>query len=408
MFGASRRKIVASIMSILLILYSGTLGIIYASSYYEVSNRNKAMLEQFVMLYPTGRQEPGDMPGSQPPTDRLSLQDAPEFRLAVFYSVEISYSGDILKTNSSRNGVFSNGELEEIALNVVDSNKQEGVAGSLIYKTADKGGYILVGFMDNTIMRESMTTLFRYTLIFGGITVLCLCILAVYLARRIVTPLEESYKKQRQFISDAGHELKTPISVVNANAELLSREVGKNQWLENIKYENERMGILVGQLLELAKTENVSVPKEQLDFSRLVEGEVLPFESVAFEKGLKFNCTLTDSLYITGNKVQLKQLVSILVDNAISHSERGGEITISLKKQKNFLKLSVINDGKEIPSGQRNEIFERFYRADTVRNSESGHCGLGLAIAKAIATAHFGQIKVLCQNGKVNFTVFLP
>ena len=108
--------------------------------------------------------------------------------------------------------------------------------------------------------------------------------LSVFLARKIVNPLEESYQKQRQFISDAGHELKTPVSIVSANAELLSREIGDNTWLKNIQYENERMGMLVGQLLDLARTENVTPQMEHIDFSRLVAGEALPFESVAFEK----------------------------------------------------------------------------------------------------------------------------
>lgn len=409
MFRASRRKIVASIMVILLVLYLGTLSIIYASSYYEVSNRNKEMLEQFVMMYPLERQEPDNMPGSKPPLGKPHLQDSPEFKLAVFYSVEISYEGGIIKINNALNGVFSDDEIEKTALNVYDSGKSEGVSENLIFKTADKGGYILIGFMDNTIMQESMTTLFRYTLIFGGIAVICFFILAVYLAKRIVTPLEESYKKQRQFISDAGHELKTPISVVNANAELLSRELGENnQWLENIKYENGRMGTLVGQLLELARTENVSVPKELIDFSHLAEGEILPFEGVAFEKGLTFNCAIKNDLHVIGNEIQLKQLVSILIDNAVSHSEKGGEISVTLKREKNLIKLSVINDGREIPPEKKSELFERFYRTDSARNSESKHYGLGLAIAKAIVSAHLGQIDVISKNGKVNFTVSLP
>lgn len=399
----------AAIMSILLILYLGTLGIIYGSSYFEVSGRNRAILEQFVTRYPLGPGEPDSMQGGRPPMEKPSLQDAPEFKLAVFYSVEISYEDEILRINNVSNGVFSDEELAETALAVIASGRSEGTSDSLIFKTADKGGYILVGFMDNTVVRESMTTLFRYTLIFGGAAILCLFLLSVELAKRIVTPIEESYKKQRQFISDAGHELKTPISAVSANAEILSRELGeKNRWLENIKYENERMGELVGQLLELARTENVSAPKEQVDFSCLVEGEALPLESAAFEKGLDFHCSTGRGLYVVGNEIQLKQLVSILIDNAISHTEKGGGISVVLERERRWIKLSVVNDGREIPPGERDELFERFYRTDSARNSEGGHYGLGLAIAKAIVTAHFGQIDVICQNGKVSFIVSLP
>lgn len=262
--------------------------------------------------------------------------------------------------------------------------------------------------MDNTVINESAMTLFRYTLIFGGVALVLFFFLSVFLARKIVNPLEESYQKQKQFISDAGHELKTPVSVVSANAELLSREIGDNQWLQNIQYENERMGMLVGQLLDLARTENVTPQMEHIDLSRLVAGEALPFESVAFEKGLVLNSNIANGIGVEGNSAQLKQIVSILLDNAIRHSKERGEVWLTLTKEHGFAKLSVINKGDEIPEEQRSKIFERFYRVDTARNGEDKHYGLGLAIAKAIATSHKGYIEVGCFDGFVEFKVQIP
>lgn len=267
---------------------------------------------------------------------------------------------------------------------------------------------MLVTFMDNTIINESATTLFRYTLIFGGAALVIFFFLSIALARKIVQPIEASYQKQKQFISDAGHELKTPISVVGANAELLSRELGENQWLSNIMYENERMGILIGQLLELARTEKVAKNMQQVDFSRLCNGEALPFESVAFEKGLALNCDIAQGVTVEGNADELKQLVAILLDNAVNHSEGGGDITLRLEKSHGNAKLCVINSGKEIPTDKRELIFERFYREDTARTGEGKHYGLGLAIAKSIVSSHNGHIEVLCYNGLVEFQVKIP
>ena len=232
--------------------------------------------------------------------------------------------------------------------------------------------------------------------------------LSRFLAKKIVAPLEESYQKQRQFISDAGHELKTPVSVVSANAELLSRELGDNQWLQNIQYENERMGMLVGQLLDLARTENVTPQMEHIAFSRLVAGETLPFVSVAFEKGLVLSSDIASGIVVEGNSTQLKQLTSILLDNAIRHSKADGEVRLTLTKDHGIAQLSVINTGEEIPAEHREKIFERFYRMDPARNGEDKHYGLGLAIAKAIVNAHHGHIEVLCYNGLVEFRVNLP
>lgn len=411
MFKKSRRKIVAAIMSILVLLWVGTLCIIYVSSYFEVYNRNREMLEQYVTLYSLEQLPMNDIIIDDKPGPDIRdphLEDTPAFQLSTFYSVAISYDGKVLMVNNNETTVYDNDELEKIAFEIIENEKNTGVKNNLVYRMADKGGYTLIAFMDNTIMQESMTTLFRYTLIFGGVAIIALYFLAVYLAKRIVKPLEESYKKQKQFISDAGHELKTPVSVVSANAELLSREIGENQWLANIQYENERMGLLVGQLLELARTENVAPQTERLDFSRLVGGEALPFESVVFEKGLVLNCNIANGLFVDGNSVQLKQLVSILLDNAIRHGTNGKEVSLFLKEERNSAKLSVINDGKEIPPEQKKQLFERFYRADAARNGEDKHYGLGLAIAKAIVIAHNGKIDVLCYNGKVEFVVHIP
>lgn len=414
MFKKSRRKIVAAIMSILALLWVGTLGVIYASSYFEMTRQNEQMLQAHAQMYSLpnsfgemmlpNRPRPDGNHGFNPGFDPQS----PMFQLSTFYTVAVSYDGDILEIRNEPPTVHSDDDLKELAQRIIKDNKQYGTDDNLAFYNTDKGGYTLVTFMDNTVINESAMTLFRYTLIFGGVALVLFFFLSVFPARKIVNPLEESYQKQKQFISDAGHELITPVSVVSANAELLSREIGDNQWLQNIQYENERMGMLVGQLLDLARTENVTPQMEHIDLSRLVAGEALPFESVAFEKGLVLNSNIANGIGVEGNSAQLKQIVSILLDNAIRHSKERGEVWLTLTKEHGFAKLSVINKGDEIPEEQRSKIFERFYRVDTARNGEDKHYGLGLAIAKAIATSHKGYIEVGCFDGFVEFKVQIP
>ena len=412
MFKKSRRKIVAAIMSILVLLWVGTLGVIYASSYFEMKHQNEQMLEAHAEMY-TINQSVSDFPSFRPRPDgnrdfnHKFNPESPRFQLSTFYSVAVSYDGEILEVKNGMSTVHTNEELVSLTESIIKSGRNNGTENNLAFYKTDKDGYTLVSFMDNTVINESAMTLFRYTLIFGGVALVLFFFLSMYLSKRIVNPLEESYQKQKQFISDAGHELKTPVSVVSANAELLSREIGDNQWLQNIQYENERMGILVGQLLDLARTENVAPQMEHIDFSRLVAGEALPFESVAFEKGLNLNTNITSNIGVIGNSTQLKQIVSILLDNAIRHSKGGGEVWLTLTKEHGFAKLSVINKGDEIPEEQRANIFERFYRVDTARNDDK-HYGLGLAIAKAITTSHKGNIAVHCFDGFVEFRVKIP
>lgn len=411
-------------MSILVVIWIVTLCAIYLFSYHEVTTRNREMLSAYMSQHklnaswenaPQGVENgnPFDMqnwpsfPG-RPAQPTPYFKEGSMFKLSTFYSVAANYEGEILEIRNHDTDVYTDTELIELAQKCLDGKKDSGIKNNLLFSIVDKGEYILIGFMDNTIMQEGMLTLFRYTLIIGAGVMVILYFVARYLARKIVEPLEASYEKQKQFISDASHELKTPVSVVNTNAEILSRELGENQWLSNIQYENERMGKLISQLLELARTENVSPQLERIDFSHLVKGEVLPFETVAFENNLVLNLDIADEIYVDGDSIQLKQLVGILVDNAIRHGVGGKEIELSLKAAKHVAKFSVINAGEEIPPEQREKLFERFYRMDDVRNSKENHYGLGLAIAKAIVMTHKGKIEVQCQDGKVEFVVTLP
>ena len=338
---------------------------------------------------------------------KKDFRDKDEYRLSSFYSVVASQDGSMLVAENG-NEIYSNEELLELAGEVNVKTDNIGTIGSLMYYKADKGGYTLVAFLDNSLNQKSMSALLKYTLYGGILAIVVFFFLSVYLARMIIRPLEENHIKQKQFVSDAGHELKTPISVVSANAELLAREIGENQWLANIQYENERMGALVTQLLDLARMENVTPQMETVDFSHLVSGETLPFESVIYENGMVFHCEIQNKILVHGNAMQLKQITAILLDNAVKHSTAGGEILLTLKKEHGRAVLSVINDGDEIPAEQCKHLFERFYRMDEARNGEDKHYGLGLAIARAIAVGHRGKIEVKCHDGKVQFIISLP
>ena len=168
------------------------------------------------------------------------------------------------------------------------------------------------------------------------------------------------------------------------------------------------MSSLIRQLLDLARAENVAVQCKAVDFSRLVCGETLPFESVAYEQGLTLENTVEDGLWVEGDGVRLKQLVSIFLDNAISHSGRGTAVTLKLCKEKRQAVLRVTNEGAPIPPDVQAHLFERFYRQDAARSGESPHYGLGLAIAKAIAESHKGSVGVICKDGVIEFFARIP
>lgn len=419
MFRRSRIKIIASIMTILVLLFAGTLGLIYFTSYMEVYDRDQQMLQRYCGAYSlSGDPQPRIKAPKIPDDDRLpgengmkekEIEDDPLFQLSIFYSVAFSQDGDVISVDDNNSNVYSAQKLTQLAERIAQKGDSQGKTEDLIYRREEGDGYILVAFMDNTIMSESVTTLFQYTLIFGSGAAVVIFFLSLVLARKIVKPLEESHGRQKQFLSDAGHELKTPVAVIRANADLLSRELGSSQWLDNIQLENNRMAALIRQLMELARTESAEPDMEKTDFSHIAVGEILPFESVAFEKGIQLSYdAIKEGVLVFGNPGQLQQLVAILLDNAVEHSPRNGRVTASLSAVRNKARFSVSNEGQPLSKEERQLIFERFYRGDPARSGKGDHYGLGLAIAKAIVTAHHGEIHVDCGDGLVTFTVSLP
>ena len=411
MFKKSVRKIVATVMSVLVAFFAATITLIYVLNYADMKKRSSDSLIRYVTSYTLGDGYDfiptplinEDAPSVDGKNDKPS--DKPlGYEFAVFYSVAFSQSGEVIKVNNFKTEIMTDDVLTEKARTVLASGKNEGSVDSLSYMVAEKQGYTLVAFIDNSMMKGDLSVLLKIMLIVGGTAVFIFFFVSYFIAKKIVAPLQENDERQKRFVSDAGHELKTPVSVISANAEILSRELGDNKWLDNIKYENGRMSELIKDLLDLSRAENATAALERVDMKRLVVGEILPFESVAFDQGSIIREDLDDGIEINGNPAQLKQLVSILIDNAVRHGD-GGEIVVSLKKVKKSVLFYVENDGKAIPKEQTDKIFERFYRADESRTDDGNHYGLGLAIAKAIVKAHRGDIGVKCENGKVRFFV---
>ncbi len=405
----------------LVLLFSLTLSVILFVSAREIRQKNMDMLNRYAQQYsleqPTnssggqtnsneqsngqGSQQPPDKPDNQPPGQRS------DYELSTFYSVTFSADGTVLSVFDGEKTVSSDDNLIELARQILSEEASTGRTGNLSYVVMKKDGYTLVAFLDNTISEAGLQTMMQNALLVGGASLVVMFFISVFLARRIIRPLEESDKQQKQFISDASHELKTPIAVIDANAEILSRELGHNEWLSNIQYESNRMGELVKQLLDLSSAESREVPREELDFSHVVTGESLVFETFAFENGKILQSNIEEGISITGNKNQLTQVISVLLDNALRHST-GSQIELSLKKQGHNAVLSVSNEGEEISQEKLKHLFERFYRVDDVRNSEENHYGLGLSIAQAVVQKHRGTIDARCSEGKVTFTVQLP
>lgn len=303
---------------------------------------------------------------------------------------------------------------EDIAYYVdiaVSSGEQRGSIGQLEYLIGEKDyGYIIV-FAERSIETGMLGSLMNISIIVAAASCLILAAFVFFLSKWIVRPVEDAFQKQRRFTSDASHELKTPLTIISANADVLENEVGENVRITHIKNQTERMGLLVHDLLDLTRADEK--PDRTIftvfDLSQAVLGTTLEFESRAFEEERELRYDIVEGVFYRGDEGKIRQLTSILIDNAIKHSENHGKIDIKLKKSGQKIILSVQNTGMGIAEEEQEKVFERFYRSDASRSRATGGYGLGLAIAKSITDLHKGKIIVQGEEGKyITFTVQLP
>lgn len=304
-----------------------------------------------------------------------------------------------------------NAQIEEYALKVSQGKSDEGIIGNYVYKIRrGKGTMADITFMENEEAISNAKKIVFISIIALIISVIIIYIIAKKVAEFMVKPVKETFEKQKQFISDASHELKTPLAVVEANADVLENEIGANKWLKYIQNEVQSMDKLVNELLLLAKIENVDILQEKTVFDLSKETEIIVsmFESMAYEKEVVLSTEIKENIMLNGSKEDIEHILSTLLDNAIKHTEKGNKVIASLNSEKNTIIIQVKNQGKEIPKEERKNIFERFYRIDKSRNRKEKRYGLGLAIAKGIVEKYDGNISVLYKDGFTIFKVELP
>lgn len=332
-----------------------------------------------------------------------------------YFTLQINLFGKVTVSGSSYYDLKDEAFLQELVEIVFTADSREGYipAYSLRYKHISLGGIEKLIFLDTSSQRAALDALVETGVLIGAVSILAFLAISWLLARWAVKPVEEAWQKQRQFVSDASHELKTPLTVIMSNAELL--ESGENEapdrarFAGNILAASRQMRSLTEGLLELARADNGQVKKHfaRLDYSALVEDAVLPFEPVCFEKGLQLESRIEEGITLTGSSQYLKQVVDILLDNACKYATPG-IVDLTLKRSgRGACLLTVSNPGEPIDPKELEKIFERFYRVDSARN-EGGSFGLGLAIAKSVVTEHGGRIWAESNASGNCFFVQLP
>lgn len=324
------------------------------------------------------------------------------------YIVSFDNEFNIIEIISYTKDNTNSGTIKDNAIKFINTGKDKKIGNLYFSKYSyllDKNNNLII--IDNSNINHRLSSLLRFSMLIFILLEVLAGYISIMLTRWLVKPVEEAFNKQRQFVFDASHELKTPLAVIIASAEMLEKNPKEKKWLSNIKSEADRMNKLVINLLELAKTESLpsKLKYSTVNLSKEIERSILTFEGLVFEKGLEIDYDIEDNIEFSCDLDKIKELLSILLDNAIKHSYDNAKIRVNLFKEKENIILEVINNGDDIPKDKQNKIFERFYRVDEARNRNENRYGLGLAIAKNIVDIHQGKISVTSSNNYTTFKV---
>lgn len=412
------RKKIFALIFVMLSIFSATILVVYNVQLYNQEYRSiERSLTQAVNFRrfddrekiepPENKENPESIPVSPMPSFDSDELSSIRFMDKTVYTVLLDENDEISEVINQSNNDITDEEIQEIAVRMISQSFLKGIDNLYIadysYSYIPRNSIVIV---DNSSANQTLRSALHYSAIILVLTELIIFLFARGISRKITKPVQESFDKQKQFVADASHELKTPLAVIMASSDALENNPTETKWLNNIKTEADRMNKLISDLLELAKSDEIkdAVELEKVNLSKLVETSVLPFEAVMFEKNIKLTDSIEPDIELEVNSFKIKQLITILLDNAIQHSVENGEIRVELKADRDIT-LAVTNKGEGIAKGDEEKIFDRFYRSDESRNRNDNRYGLGLAIAKNIAEAHNASISASSNDGYTTFTV---
>lgn len=405
-----QRKFVFTAMAAITVLILFLLGVINGANFVIVGNQIDRTLQVVA--------EHADGEGEQPPTpdDRAPrpFMDAPKndydtFLSSNFFMVRFDQSGTIVYTDVSRTSAVTEEEAQSMAARIYAGGRDSGRTGRFRYlleQSRDGRGSVLV-FLDAS--GENLSYI-RVLLLSGAAGLACwgaMLVLVMALSRRAIRPIVENMEKQKQFVTNAGHEIKTPLAIIQSNTEALELYQGQTKWSRNIKDQTVRLSGLMADLLALARMDEGAgqTNPTELDFTGSAEAAVRSFAQPMEARGLTVQADLQPEVRLRADRTQMEQMLSILLDNAVKYADEGGSVWISLRREDRRVRLSVRNTCERLPDVPPEKLFDRFYRSDAARTQKAGGYGIGLAVARSIAQANRGSLQAeYLQPDQICFT----
>ena len=392
-----RIKVIAVAMvsvGLVLALIVGAINVLNYGRTVQYADQILAILEENNGRFPAEKEKP-----------RGRMEDHREFSPEMpyesrFFSVVLDKSGTVTSTDIGMIAAVDTEDACEYAREIWQLNRDRGFVHVYRYTKQDEGDEIRIIFLDCSRNLETLRTFLLISVLVSLLGLMAVFVLLVFLSGHIVRPFAESYEKQKRFITDAGHEIKTPLTIIDADASVLEMEYGNSEWIHDIQKQTQRLRGLTDDLIYLSRMEENPDSQSMIDFplSDMVTETVQSFQALAKTQNKSFTCSVEPMITYHGDEKRIQRLVSVLLDNALKYSNVNGEIRLNLWREGKNICLCVYNTAESVDRNQLNHLFDRFYRADQSRNSLTGGYGIGLSIARAIVTAHKGKITAVTED----------
>lgn len=388
MFQKLRKKFISIAMFSVTIVLIGILAIINIFYYVQVDHSSQEVLKYLA-------KNDGKFPES---SFSYGKENAP-FSLETpyqtrFFTISYNIEDDLTSINMGHIAAILPSEAYNYGQEVLRRGKSSGFYKGFKYLlTQTKEGYLIIFLNWSTELRDfGMLLISSITIIL--ISLVIIFVMLNFLSKPIIEPVIENARKQRQFITDASHEIKTPLAIISADTDVIEILHGKDEWTDSIKEQIHRLNELIKSMLTLSKMD-ADVPSDiikEFNLSESVKETAMDFKPIAITEGKSFNINVEPDIKFNGNEEGINQLISVLLNNAFKYTNDKGNITLTLRKKNKGVTIDLLNTTDVMPKGDLNKLFDRFYRADKSRSRETGSYGIGLSIAKAVAQQHKGSI----------------
>lgn len=406
-----QRKFVFAAMTAVTILLLILLGAINIANVIISANQTEDLLNDIAESEKIPMNQPPSSANGMPGDNLFSPFHYGDRKMSsVFFVAKTGYSGEIIQIDTSRMAWITEETAESVVSQAVELKTDRGEVAGFQFKSTDDGLGNIYVFLDVSNQTYSSLRILFLSILAGIICWILMLVLIIFLSKKAIKPIAANIERQKQFVTDAGHEIKTPLAIILANTDALELHNGENKWSSNIREQTVRLNGLMQNLLTLSKIDESSInaTKESFSLTSLAESISGMFQEMISQKGLILLKNYQPCVEVCANKELIGRLISILMDNAVKYSPAGGKITAELYKKEKSVFFVLANSCEKLPDCPPEKLFDRFFRGDAARTQKNGGYGIGLSAASSIVLAHGGTIRAKYEdNNTIVFSVEL-